>query len=151
MIGSGVSSIGDQAFYNCDKLNAIKCLAMTPPTCGNNVFNVSTPSNVTLYVLQGATAYETTEPWKNFKIVYIGATNINNTITNGNVALSTNGGNINLSGVAEGTYIDVYGVDGRLVRRVKANGTNITIEGLTSGNVYIMKIGSTNVKVLLSE
>lgn len=36
-IGSGMTSIGGQAFYNCP-LTSMKCLAVTPPTLGSDVF-----------------------------------------------------------------------------------------------------------------
>jgi len=47
-----MTSIGDQAFYNCNKLTSITCLATTPPTLGSNVFYST--NNCPIYVPSGS-------------------------------------------------------------------------------------------------
>lgn len=65
------------------------------------------------------------------------------------VVVSSNGDHINISGTVSGETIEVYNVGGSKVKSVSANGDNTTISGLQSGNVYIVKIGGTNVKVAM--
>jgi len=56
--GSSVTSIGNDAFYNCTNLSTINCFATTAPTLGTNAFtNVSA---TTIQVPVGATGYNTT-------------------------------------------------------------------------------------------
>ena len=57
-IGSGVTSIGDEAFSGCNKLNKITSLATTAPSVQSCTFS-NIKSNGTLYVLEGATGYDT--------------------------------------------------------------------------------------------
>lgn len=65
------------------------------------------------------------------------------------VVVSSDGNRINISGTVGGESIEVYSVGGSKVRAVKASGDNTTISGLQSGNVYIVKIGGTKVKVAM--
>jgi hypothetical protein len=44
-IPNSVTSIGDFAFSGCTGLTSVTVLATTPPTLGNNVFNVSWPNS----------------------------------------------------------------------------------------------------------
>lgn len=66
------------------------------------------------------------------------------------VIVSTQNGNINISGTATGETISVYNAAGSLVRKVKAGGENTVISGLEY-DVYIVKIGGTSVKIALAE
>ena len=62
-IGSGVTSIGGAAFYNCRSLSSVTVEATTPPTLGLNVFNNT--NNCPIYVpSQSVNAYKTATNWK---------------------------------------------------------------------------------------
>jgi hypothetical protein len=59
-IGSGVTSIGSSAFYQCSGLISITSLAMTAPTIfatGDTVF-MGVHNNGTLYVPIGSSGYD---------------------------------------------------------------------------------------------
>lgn len=69
--------------------------------------------------------------------------------TQSGVIVSTSGGNIIVSGTQSGETVEVYNAAGSLIRKVTANDGETTIAGLTTGNVYVVKIGGTSVKVAL--
>ena len=57
IIPSSITSIGNKAFFGCQELTSITCLATTAPTLGNDVFeNVS--GTGTLTIPSGATGYD---------------------------------------------------------------------------------------------
>jgi hypothetical protein len=67
-IGNGVNEIINGAFGNCSKLADIYCYAASVPKTGNEVFDISNYMNATLHVPAASLgAYQTTEPWSNFK------------------------------------------------------------------------------------
>jgi hypothetical protein len=69
-IGSGVTSIDAKAFSNCTSLNDVYCLAVRYPTTGENVFQGSYPSYVTLHVPDvSVDQYKKKSPWSSFKEV----------------------------------------------------------------------------------
>lgn len=65
------------------------------------------------------------------------------------VIVSSNGSQIKISGTINGETIDVYNVSGSKVKSVHAIGANTTIDSLQLGNVYIVKIGGSKVKVAM--
>ena len=68
-IPSTVISIDNRAFMYCSHLTSVLCEAVTPPTCGIEVF-AEIPDSVPLYVpAQSVEAYKTANTWKDFKII----------------------------------------------------------------------------------
>ena len=66
-IGNSVTTIADQAFANCEKLETVTCLAVDVPTTGAEVFKDTDIKKATLRVPERlAVAYSATEPWCNF-------------------------------------------------------------------------------------
>ena len=62
-IPDSVESIGTYAFFYCDKLTSVNCLATNPPTLGTGNF---TASNDTLYVpAESVQAYRDDTDWNN--------------------------------------------------------------------------------------
>jgi len=105
-IGSSMTSIGGGAFGDCTSMTQIVSYAITPPTCGNDVFSNIDFTTCKLIVPEGSVdAYKNAEPWKNF---------LNITVT----AISTIEAD-NKVGVQA-----VYGIDGRQQNGVK-HGLNI--------------------------
>ena len=65
-ISKGVTSIASQAFSGCHNVSAITCKAVTPPVCGENVFNGINKS-IPLYVPKNSLeAYRVADQWKDF-------------------------------------------------------------------------------------
>ena len=66
-IGSGVTSIGGYAFTECPALTSVTCLAATPPTITQDVFDSLTYGNATLKVPNASmAAYRAATGWKLF-------------------------------------------------------------------------------------
>ena len=69
-IPSSVTSIGDKAFYQCDKLANIYCYGVTPATLGSDVFkNIS--SNAKIYV-PSASLDEYKTQWSEYSDMIVG-------------------------------------------------------------------------------
>lgn len=80
-----------------------------------------------------------------------GSTDIISAETERGVIVSAQNGNIVISGTVDGETISVYNAAGSLVKSIKAQGDNTVIGGLNDNSVYIVNIGGTNVKILVSE
>ena len=62
-----LTKIGNFALSGCSSLNSITCEAVTPPTCGDNVFNTTDKKACKLYVPSGSVdSYKTANVWKEF-------------------------------------------------------------------------------------
>ena len=67
-IGSGISSIGEEAFVNCF---TIYCKAVTPPTLASNVFGYGDSREI--YVPRNSVeAYKAADGWKNYANYIVG-------------------------------------------------------------------------------
>lgn len=70
VFGKSVSSIGERAFANIDKLNEVYCYAENVPTTDRTTFENSYINYATLYVPAGSLEkYKTTAPWSGFKSI----------------------------------------------------------------------------------
>ena len=62
-----ITSVQDDAFYNCPSLTYIKCMSNIPPVASNQSFDDAVYRNATLYVPFGAEdAYRNADGWSNF-------------------------------------------------------------------------------------
>lgn len=123
-----LTSVGDMAFYNALALTSITLHATTPPTLGNNVFNVSPGSTLptrTLYVPLGRKqAYQSA--WGgNFigEIIEMipNSVNYHSELTNINVHVS--GNKIVVSGLPDfpNIKLNLYAVSGHLIKSATLN------------------------------
>ena len=66
-IPSAVASLGKQAFSGCTGLTELTCEAITPPTCGDNVFEGVT-NTIPVYVpAESVSAYKSADGWNYFE------------------------------------------------------------------------------------
>ena len=66
-VPNSVTSIGDGAFSYCGSMEKIICNAITPPTCGTQVFDYIDKNTTTLMVPNGAmSAYQSAAQWSDF-------------------------------------------------------------------------------------
>ena len=67
-IPKNVNSIGAYAFSNCTSFKGLYCYAENVPKTESNVFYNTNIEDITLHVpAASVSAYQTVEPWKNFK------------------------------------------------------------------------------------
>ena len=68
VIESGITGIGDYAFYGCVNVQSITCYATTPPACGEGAFGGIAPS-IPLNVPESSVdAYKDAAQWKEFDV-----------------------------------------------------------------------------------
>ena len=66
-IGKSVTSIGDRAFYGCNGLTGVTCLATIPPSVSYYTFSSNNYNDAILYVPQvSVEAYRTAANWSRF-------------------------------------------------------------------------------------
>lgn len=106
--------------------------------------------NVSVYAsAEGMINSETTTVKLCWVSAAIEGTNILSANASRGVIVSTHGNNIHINGTISGELIEVYNVCGSMLKSLNANDEDTTISGLNTGNVYIVKIGGTSVKVAL--
>ena len=114
--GKNVESIGEEAFSDCVNVTQIISSAATPPTCGTQALDDINKWNCTLKVpMESLAEYQQAEQWKDFFFIEGTETGI---------------GNISSNRPSDGKC-DVYGADGRLIRR------NANVRSLKKG-IYII-------------
>lgn len=66
-IGNSVTSINERAFYGCNGLSSVTCLATFPPSAENEPFSSQAYNSATLYVPQESVeSYCDAASWKKF-------------------------------------------------------------------------------------
>ena len=157
-IPNSVKSIGRNAFDDCDKLNKIVSLIENPfeiegVETYKNTFQEETFLNATLYVPKGTKEkYMATNGWKDFKNIVEGngdndATNIAETHEK-SVLIQSKGGVLYVSGIENGTSINVYSVSGTLIGTTKVSNNQASLNtNLDNGDIAIVKIGDKSVKI----
>lgn len=97
-IGNSVTTIGDDAFYACNALEAIQVLSTTPPSNIdiNGCFSYNTYSQANLYIPKGCiTAYRSDKKWGRFSNIvessFIkGDVNLDETVNTGDATALVN-------------------------------------------------------------
>ena len=144
VIGDFVRLIAPQAFYGDKELKFIYVLAQNPPICKDiDIFYEVDKIFSTLYVPIGyKSAYAAAYVWKDFFIIET-ATGISD-IQSDEVEVNVADGKVNISGVADGTLVEIYDMNGRCICRTK----EYVITGLPRG-IYVIKAGKTKKKIAL--
>ena len=68
VIESGITGIGDNAFYGCTNVQSITCEAVTPPTCGSEAFGGIDTSIPLIVPENSLTAYQSAAQWQDFDV-----------------------------------------------------------------------------------
>lgn len=140
--GSGLQSIGKEAFSDCTACTKLISHAATPPVCGIQALDDINKWTCTLYVpTESIDMYKAADQWKEF--FFIKETGISD-IQSDEVEVNVADGKVNISGVADGTLVEIYDMNGRCISRTKDN----VITGLPRG-IYVIKAGKTQKKVAL--
>lgn len=150
IIGSGVKIIEARAFLFCDSLKNIKVFAEVPPVADSDTFN---KFDAELCVpKQSLTSYQTTAPWSKFKSIRAltdEETGISN-VKDYPFEVQARGGIINVTGVADGTMVEIYGLNGTKFGEGKSTLNSATINiGQQPDNIVIVRIGKKAMKVVL--
>ena len=149
-IPRGVTEIGDMAFY-CSNITDVVSHIQDPFAIEASAFNEYTLDYGTLYVPdETLLKYKSTAGWREFKhIVGNMSTGIED-INAEKVTIQTGGGALNISGAKDGTRVVVYSMTGAKVGETTVAGGTATIPtGLRRGDIAIIRIGSTAVKVMM--
>ena len=107
-IPSSVKNIGYYAFYGCS-LETINSEVEIPPTIKSNTFS---DYNAVLYVPRNSIElYRERQYWREFSQI---TTAYNITITNNKISVKVVGGELQIEGVTDGVWMNVYSENGTL-------------------------------------
>ena len=150
-IPDSVTEIGELAFGNCNKLTTVTSQIQEPFAINSNVFTSTAKASATLYVPNGtAGKYKAANGWKEFAHIDDGTSTGIEDINAEKVTIQTGGGALNISGAKDGTRVVVYSMTGMVVGSGNVAGGTVTIPtGLRRGDIAIIRIGSTAVKVMM--
>ena len=152
VIPKGLTSIGENAFQLCSNLQKIYSLAIMPPTCKSDCFWDVDKSACTLYVPKGALeAYKAADEWKDFvNIVEEEYTGIEEVGADraGQAVITACGDGIVVENLPAGTAVTVYTLSGTVVYEGVASGSRTELT-LPAGHLYLVKCGPTVTKVAL--
>ena len=73
VLGSGLETVGIQAFSGCENLSSIECHAVTPPSANSAFYGLDKPSITLKVPAEAINDYKTNDDWKDFYILAIGS------------------------------------------------------------------------------
>ena len=149
-IPGNVDSVGEYAFYGSTGLATIYSLNATPPTCASSYcFMATTYSKATLHVPSASlTKYAAATAWKEFLNIEedVETAGISGLAAD-DTSFSVKGGSVIADGLADGTIMSVYSLDGRMIGRTTASGGSASMQ-VPSG-VVIVRVGGHSSKILV--
>ncbi len=147
-----MSCIGTKAFGGCTSITEVTSNIQTPFAIASSVFESIVEATATLFVPKGtAEKYKAAEGWKEFSnIKEIGTSTGIEDINGEKVTIRANGGALNISGAKDGARVVVYTMTGAKVGETRIAGGTATIPtGLSRGDIAIVRISGTSVKVMM--
>lgn len=140
-----IETIHDNAFGKCNNLQEVYCPVSTTPTITSTFSDNNIVKRTTLYVPKGSESlYQAANGWKEFgNIVGADLSGIEDAKTD-KVAVKAYNGAIEVTGTAYGTPVDVYSINGSLVRS-GAGGQTIDVPA----GIYIVKVGGQAFKTVV--
>ncbi|MDE6720855.1 MAG: leucine-rich repeat domain-containing protein, partial [Bacteroidaceae bacterium] len=146
-IPSSVTSLGWNCFWGCSSLKIVIC-KMENVINDNYLFAMTPIEDATLYVPKELLdIYKSTKPWKDFGTILPltdEQVSVEGTPELG-IALNTSNGNIVVSGLADGTQVSCYTVDGRMLGKASADGGTASFTA-EPNSVVIVKAGKKTFK-----
>ena len=149
-IPGNVESVGEYSFYGCTGLATVYSLNATPPTCASSYcFSTTTYSDATLHVPSASlTKYAAATAWKEFLNIEEDVETVGiSGLAAYDTSFSVKGGCIIADGLADGTIMSVYSLDGRMIGRTTASGGTASMQ-VPSG-VVIVRVGGRSSKILV--
>lgn len=149
-IGESVNFIGEEAFYGCDRLSKIYCKSITPPVCQTNTVFEETAYEGILYVpINCKSKYESTDPWQNFICILEKEFESSvDGIDKNNLIVSTNDSKIIVENILMNGIVNIYSIDGVLVKSVTATDGNVVVEVPAKG-IYVVVVDGKSFKVMV--
>ncbi len=147
-----LSCIGTKAFGGCTSITEVTSNIQTPFAIASSVFESTVEATATLFVPKGtAEKYKATASWLEFSnIKEIGTSTGIEDINGEKVTIRANGGALNISGAKDGARVVVYTMTGAKVGETRIAGGTATIPtGLRRGDIAIVRISGTSVKVMM--
>lgn len=108
VLPSSLESIGEFGFTACENLNAITCLATTPPVCSNYVFSNTDKQTCKLYVpSESIDSYKEANVWKEFFNIEAGIHSVStDAVFKDGSFYDLQGRKMNNQAVSKGLYIN---------------------------------------------
>lgn len=160
---ASISDLGGECFYG-DHLDSVICRAINVPKITETTFALYLESigdgpwypvyndDCKLYVpAESLEAYKVAEGWKNFKTILPleSITGIKNTSLSG-LQFSVNGSELKLSGIAKGTQVQLYSLDGKSIGMATA-GQQGLLTFTADEKFVIVRIGNEAIKIAMEK
>lgn len=147
-------NISENKLYATSATNDSKCeISVTSKDfCSRtNEFELDGVYNISCFAhasgFQNSKTVTATLVWVNPTLQDNETTNVLSMNTKKAVLLKSNANSISISGTENGDLVKLYSIDGQLQDTVVANGADTSIgNGLTAGNIYLVKIGEKSIK-----
>ena len=151
-LGMYTDSIGEDAFV-CPKLRSIHCRSMEPPKIVSSpyyhTFHYVNKDSCVVYVPTGTKLkYASAPGWWDFKnFVEEEIVSIPKTLEQKHTVRGLNG-KVSITGLKMGETVEVYTLQGVLLRKIKATNASLLIV-LPTSSLYLVRLGADTHKVLL--
>lgn len=155
-LNENITSIGTMCFSKCGAMKTLVCRMATPPAVDDNFItrtwsddegsHEDFASDCVLYVpAESVEAYKAAAVWKNFKtILPIDATGIEGAAIGG-LSIDASGTSLTFSGLEDGTPVQVYSLNGKLIGQGTVSSGKVTIS--TSELLVVVKTGNRAIKI----
>ncbi len=154
-IPEGVNTIGYRTFDSCEGIESVVAMSEEPCQMDDEAFTPGTYKRAILYVPDGAEErYRNADGWKNFAKIeghtdwQLGIETIADNET-GEPIIKTDGHRVLLSNLSAYERINVYRLNGTLVKAVNAAPDGKAIVVLPESGVYVIRTMTTAKKVVL--
>lgn len=147
---STLSNIGADAFIGSVNLSSLQVKALNPPICDNDCFEAVSKTRCELIVPKGCYSYYWVAPvWSDFNKIKESDFSGIDDILFSDIRVGVENRDIVISGVPEGTQVQIFGVYGTLIYRNLSIGDAIYYNPAQSG-IYIVVIANKTYKLKMN-